>query len=295
MCPAERHEPIAIPPARPAPGPSALHRATECSWIRSRPRPASPALANKSVPHGCNRAAVSLAPSESVPRGSRAVSPPRAVRWALQRPAHPTFTPSRATSDPAQRVSACQERPSNQRRGPSPRARPSALHRATASARVPIPTQARASATGGCGTGQHVGLGAERRSGGDQRLHSPTAWLPPGHEPGAGGVAQLPSSKRVWPLGPEDFWIDDATPWSRRSIGVTARRQARMRARAHTARTDQSRHARHDHGVHGSVTARTPRCTARTPRSRRARFGHGGRVNGQLRRQRWWGRPQWLG
>ena len=113
MCPAERHEPIAIPPARPAPGPSALHRATECSWIRSLPRPASPALANKSVPHGCNRAAVSLAPSESVPRGTRAVSPPRAVRWALQRPAHPTFTPSRATSDPAQRVSACQERPSN--------------------------------------------------------------------------------------------------------------------------------------------------------------------------------------
>jgi hypothetical protein len=48
-----------------------------------------------------------------------------------------------------------------------------------------------------------------------------------------------------------------------------------MRARAHTARTDRSRHARHDHGVHGSVTARTPRCTVRTPRSRRARFGHG--------------------
>ncbi len=35
-----------------------------------------------------------------------------------------------------------------------------------------------------------VWLGAERRSGGDQRLHSLTAWLPPGHEPGAdGGVA----------------------------------------------------------------------------------------------------------
>jgi len=47
----ERHEPIAIPPAGPAPGPCALLRATECSWIRSRPRPASPALANKSVPH----------------------------------------------------------------------------------------------------------------------------------------------------------------------------------------------------------------------------------------------------
>jgi hypothetical protein len=43
---------------------------------------------------------------------------------------------------------------------------------------------------------KHVGLGAERRSGGDQRLHSPTAWRPPGHEPGAGGVAQLPSSKK---------------------------------------------------------------------------------------------------
>jgi hypothetical protein len=295
----ERHEPIAIPPAGPAPGPCALLRATECSWIRSRPRPASPALVNKSVPHGCNRAAVSLAPSESVPLGTRAVSPPRAVRWALQRPAHPTFTPSRVTSDPAQRVSACQEQPSDlpasrafvprsaerppprdrvlldpiptqarvsgtgnksvphgcnraavslapsesvplgtravsppravrwalqrpahptftpsrrraerpatqpsesqragsdhptsQHRGPSSRARPSALHRAAASARVPIPTQARASATGGCGTGQHVGLGAERRSGGGQRLHSPTAWLPPGHEPGAdGGVA----------------------------------------------------------------------------------------------------------
>ncbi len=94
-----------------------------------------------------------------------------------------------------------------------------------------------------------VGLGAERRGGGDQRFHSPTAWLPPGHEPGAGGVAQLPSSKKGGPLGPEDFWIDDATPWSRRSVGVAARRQARLRARAHTARTDRSRHARHAHSA----------------------------------------------
>ncbi len=62
-------------------------------------------------PDGCNRAAVSLAPSESVPRGTRAVSPPRAVRWALLRRTHPAFTPSRATSDPTQRVSACQKRP----------------------------------------------------------------------------------------------------------------------------------------------------------------------------------------
>jgi hypothetical protein len=191
----ERHEPIAIPPAGPAPGPCALLRATECSWIRSRPRPASPALVNKSVPHGCNRAAVSLAPSESVPLGTRAVSPPRAVRWALQRPAHPTFTPSRRRAErpatqPSESQRAGSDHPTSQHRGPSSRARPSALHRAAASARVPIPTQARASATGGCGTGQHVGLGAERRSGGGQRLHSPTAWLPPGHEPGAdGGVA----------------------------------------------------------------------------------------------------------
>jgi hypothetical protein len=35
---------------------------------------------------------------------------------------------------------------------------------------------------------------------------------------------------------------------------------------------------RHGHGLHGSVTARTPRFTARTPRSRRARFGHGARA-----------------
>ena len=89
----------------------------------------------------------------------------------------------------------------------------------------------------------------------------------------------LPSSKKVWPLGPEDFWIDDATPWSRRSIGVTARRQARMRTRAHTARADQSRHARHDHGAHGSVTARTPR-------SRRARIGHGVHVSIAVRAAR---------
>jgi len=154
---AERHEPIAIPPAGPAPGPCALHRATECSWIRSRPRPASPALANKSVPHGCNRAAVSLAPSESVPRGTRAVSPPRAVRWALQRPAHPTFhRAERPAAQPSESQRAGSDHPTSQHRGPSSRARPSALHRATASARVPIPTQARASATGGGCTGQHI-------------------------------------------------------------------------------------------------------------------------------------------
>ena len=47
-----------------------------------------------------------------------------------------------------------------------------------------------------------VGLGAERRSGGGQRLHSPTAWLPPGHEPGAdGGVATTAQQQKgVAPL-----------------------------------------------------------------------------------------------
>jgi hypothetical protein len=132
------------------------------SGQRHRSKPA--ALANKSVPHGYNRAAVSLAPSESVPRGTRAVSAPRAVRWGPAASGPPDFQaepsdqrPSqRAPGSPAQRVSVCPGRPPDpQRCRPSPRAQPSALHRATASARVPIPTQARAFATGGCGTGQH--------------------------------------------------------------------------------------------------------------------------------------------
>jgi hypothetical protein len=41
-----------------------------------------------------------------------------------------------------------------------------------------------------------IGQGAGVRGGGDQRLHSPTAWLQPGYEPGAGGVALLPSSNK---------------------------------------------------------------------------------------------------
>ena len=242
------------------------------------------AVSPKSVPHSCSRAAVRLAPSESVPRGTRAVSAPRAVGCALVALGRLPTEPSRATSVPASgpRVPsrASLSVPGAATRPPATR-HPPPRHNVRP---VPIPTQARASAHGASSTGQHVGLGAERRSGGDQRLHSPTAWLPPGHEPGAGGVAQLPSSKKVWPLGPEDFWIDDATPWSRRSIGVTARRQARMI----TARTVRSRHARLGHGAHASVTARTARSRrarighsahasvpAHTPRSRRARSGHG--------------------
>jgi hypothetical protein len=69
---------------------------------------------------------------------------------------------------------------------------------------------------------------------------------------------------------------------------VAARRLARMRSRAITARTVWSLHGRYGHGVHASVTARTLRSrrarfghgahasvTARTLRSLRTRFGHG--------------------
>ena len=49
----------------------------------------------------CNRAAVRLAPSESVPRGSRAVSAPRAVGRALVALGLRPTGPSRATSVPA--------------------------------------------------------------------------------------------------------------------------------------------------------------------------------------------------
>ena len=73
-------------------------------------------------------------------------------------------------------------------------------------------------------------------------------------------------------------------PWSRQSLGVTAQRQARMRARAYTARTVRLRHARHDHSVHGSVTERTPWYTARSPRSRPARSGHGAHVRSRRAR-----------
>jgi len=62
----------------------------------------------------------------------------------------------RPATQPSESQRARSNHPTSQHRGPSSRARPGALHRATASARVPTPTQARASATGGCGTGQHI-------------------------------------------------------------------------------------------------------------------------------------------
>jgi hypothetical protein len=80
-------------------------------------------------------------------------------RWAACLPSRaerPASQPA-GPGSPAERDSACPGRPPDpQRRGPSLHAQPSTLNLATASARVPIPTQARASAIGGCGTGQHM-------------------------------------------------------------------------------------------------------------------------------------------
>ena len=138
-----------------------------------------------------------------------------------------------------------------------------------------------------------VGIGAGVRGGGDQRLHSPTAWLPPGYEPGAGGVALLPSSKRgvLRALGILDRRRDPMVAAERRG-GAAAGAQQHTRAitartghGAHgghsvlatiTACTERARHTRHDHGTHASVTAHAadvacslqPRC---------ARLGHGTR------------------
>jgi hypothetical protein len=71
------------------------------------------------------------------------------------RPARLSPRAERPAAPPSETQRAGSDHPTAQHRGPSSRARPRALHRATASARVPTPTQARASATGGCGTGQH--------------------------------------------------------------------------------------------------------------------------------------------
>jgi hypothetical protein len=41
----------------------------------------------------------------------------------------------------------------------------------------------------------NVGIGLGKRLGGDRIVQCPIAWLPPGHDPGAGGgVAPLPGS-----------------------------------------------------------------------------------------------------
>ncbi len=156
ICPAEHREPIAITTSRARARPK---RPPPCDRVRLDPIPTQARTSaaggcgtgQQVSTHGYNRAAVSLAPSESVPRGTLAVSAPRAVRWGPAASGPPDFQ-----AEPSESQRARGDHPTPLRRGPSPRAHPSALHRATASARVPIPTQARASATGGCGTGQHV-------------------------------------------------------------------------------------------------------------------------------------------
>ncbi len=120
-------------------------------------------------------------------------------------------------------------------------------------------------------------------SGGDQGLHSPTAWLPQGYEPGADGAALLPSSKKgaLRALGISDRRHDPMVAADRRGGSAAG---AQTHTRAITAHTDQSprvrrtRSARHDHGMHGAVTAHTPR-SQHVGCSHGARGGHGVRAS----------------
>jgi hypothetical protein len=53
------------------------------------------------------------------------------------------------------------------------------------------------------------------------RVYCPIAWLPPGHDPGAGGgVATTAQQRGLFGLG--TFWFDDAASGSRRRIAVVA-------------------------------------------------------------------------
>jgi len=50
----------------------------------------------------------------------------------------------------------------------------------------------------------------------------------------------LPSSKKVWPLGPEDFWIDDAISESRRGLVGSNAAEAGQRRAYEASRAQQS-------------------------------------------------------
>ncbi len=124
------------------------------------------AISPKSVPHSFNRAAVILAPSESVPRGTRAVSAPRAVGCVLVALGRLPTEPSRATSVPASGVPGPQPSESQRARDGHPTPSDAGLRPTLSQASSTAPqrppgyrsrprSQARASATGGCGTGQH--------------------------------------------------------------------------------------------------------------------------------------------
>jgi hypothetical protein len=111
--------------------------------------PASPGVACSSlVPRRALLASarvVRYAPSESVPRGTQVVS--------LKLAAH-HFRVSHGYNRVVVSLAPSKSVPRGTRAVSAPRA----------VSWVPVPTQARASATGGCCTGQHVGLGAERTS-----------------------------------------------------------------------------------------------------------------------------------
>jgi hypothetical protein len=71
---------------------------------------------------------------------------------------------------------------------------------------------------------KRVGLGAEKRGGGDQKIYQTIAWLPPGHDPGAGGgVATLARQRGRFGLGA--FWNEDATSGSREASDQRRDRQ----------------------------------------------------------------------
>jgi hypothetical protein len=90
-----------------------------CAPSETVPR-GTQAVSLKSVPHGYNCATVSLAPSESVPRGSRAVSAPRAVRCVPVASGRLPTEPSRATSVPASGPPGPQPSETQRARGGNP-------------------------------------------------------------------------------------------------------------------------------------------------------------------------------
>jgi hypothetical protein len=101
-----------------------------------------------------------------------------------------------------------------------------------------------------------------------------------------------PAAKRG-PFGPWELWIDDATPWSRRSV-VAARRLARSSTHWQSRRTQitartavtacspRSQHALSGHCTHATITARTHR-SQRTQPTWRALFDHSARASDAAR------------
>lgn len=180
------------------------------AWSQNRAARVSPrgaqAVRRTSVPQQHSqypsRARVRVAPSESVPHGTQAVSTPcpgPALGWPHPTVASPASPGHQRPLPPSPSCEPC-EFPRSQRHPrretaapPTARpyhqpatARPSALHRATQSAMSRSRPRPAPPPLGASGTGPQVGLGAERRGGGDRIIYCPIAWLPPGCDPGAG-------------------------------------------------------------------------------------------------------------